>query len=108
MKEMNISMEEKRNVNKNLLVIFRWTLKLIPMILAGLQAFTYSNAKYRISIVGFNIHFDKYDYINSIVHEAEYIKQAILDYYNMPDEGENAAYIIAYIAMKMLQMIVLN
>lgn len=105
---MDISMEEKRNVNKNLLVIFRWTLKLIPMILAGLQAFTYSNAKYRISIVGFNIHFDKYDYINSIVHEAEHIKQAILDYYNMPDEGENAAYIIAYIAMKMLQMIVLN
>ena len=38
MKEMDISMEEKRNVNKNLLVIFRWTLKLIPMVLAGLQA----------------------------------------------------------------------
>ena len=35
---MDISMEEKRNVNKNLLVIFKWTLKLIPMILAGLQA----------------------------------------------------------------------
>ena len=122
MKEMDISMEEKRNVNKNLLVIFRWTLKLIPMVLAGLQAvntiisyfgihikaFTYSNDKYRVSIVGFNIHFDKYDYINSIVHEAEHIKQAMLDYYNIPDEGENAAYTIAYIAMKMLQMIVLN
>ena len=38
MKEMDINMEEKRNVNKNLLVIFRWTLKLIPMVLAGLQA----------------------------------------------------------------------
>ena len=38
MKEMDISMQEKRNVNKNLLVIFRWTLKLIPMVLAGLQA----------------------------------------------------------------------
>ena len=66
------------------------------------KAFTYSNAKYKVSIVGFNIHFDKYDYINSIVHEAEHIKQAILDYYNIPDEGENAAYTIAYIAMKML------
>ena len=122
MKEMDISMEEKRNVNKNLLVIFKWTLKLIPMVLAGLQAvntiifyfgiyiktFTYSNAKYRISTVGFNIHFDKYDYINSVVHEAKHIKQAMLDYYNIPDEGENAAYTVAYIAMKMLQMIVLN
>ena len=72
------------------------------------KAFTYSNLKYRVSIVGFNIHFDKYDYINSIVHEAEHIKQAMLDYYNIPDEGENAAYTIAYIATKMLQMIVLN
>ena len=72
------------------------------------KAFTYSNDKYRVSIVGFNIHFDKYHYINSIVHEAEHIKQAMLDYYNIPDEGENAAYTIAYIAMKMLQMIVLN
>ena len=72
------------------------------------KAFTYSNDKYRISIVGFNIHFDKYDYINSIVHEAEHIKQAMLDYYNKPEEGENAAYTIAYIATKMLQMIVLN
>ena len=72
------------------------------------KAFTYSNDKYRISIVGFNIHFDKYDNITSIVHEAEPIKQAMLDYYNIPDEGENAAYTIAYIAMKMLQMIAIN
>ena len=72
------------------------------------KAFTYSNAKYRVSIVGFNIHFDKYDYINSIVHEAEHIKQAMLNYYNIPDKGENAAYTVAYIAMKMLHMIVLN
>ena len=32
----------------------------------------------------------------------------MFDYYNIPDEGENAAYTIAYITMKMLQMIVLN
>lgn len=72
------------------------------------KAFTYSNAKYKVSIVGFNIHFDKYDYINSIVHESEHIKQAILKYYNIADEGENAAYTVAYIAMKMLQTIVLK
>ena len=72
------------------------------------KAFTYSNNKHKVSIVGFNTHRNKYDYINSIVHEAEHIKQAMLDYYNIPDEGENAAYTIAYIAMKMLQMIILN
>lgn len=68
------------------------------------KAFTYSNDKYRVSIVGFNIHSDKYDYINSIVHEAEHIKQAMLNYYNIKDEGENAAYTVAYIATKMLQI----
>ena len=66
------------------------------------KAFTYSNNKHRVSIVGFNIHTNKYDYINSIVHEAEHVKQAMLAYYNIEDEGENAAYTIAYIATKML------
>ena len=68
------------------------------------KAFTCSNSYYRVSIVGFNIHSDKYDYINSIIHEAEHIKQAMLKYYNIKDEGENAAYTVAYIATKMLQI----
>lgn len=68
------------------------------------KAFTCSNSYYKVSIVGFNIHFDKYDYINSIIHEAEHIKQAMLKYYNIKDEGENAAYMVAYIATKMLQI----
>lgn len=72
------------------------------------KAFTCSSSYYKVSIVGFNIHSNKYDYINSIIHEAEHVKQAMLNYYNIKDEGENAAYTIAYIATKMLQMIVLN
>lgn len=68
------------------------------------KAFTYSSSYYKVSIVGFNIHSDKYDYINSIIHEAEHVKQAMLNYYNIKDEGENAAYTVAYIAMKMLQI----
>ena len=51
---------------------------------------------------------NKYDYINSIVHEAEHVKQAMLAYYDIEDEGENAAYTIAYIATKMLQLIVFD
>ena len=97
---MDINMEENQKLNRKLLVIFKWSLKLIPMILAGLQGF--------VSIVRFNIHTNKYDYINSIVHEAEHVKQAMLAYYNIEDEGENAAYAIAYIATKMLQLIVFD
>ena len=68
------------------------------------EAFTYSNLKYRVSIVGFNKHFDKYDYINSIIHEAEHIKQHMLRSYKVLDEGEPPAYTVSYVAMKMLQL----
>ena len=68
------------------------------------KAFTYSNAKYKISIVGFNIHFDKYDYINSIIHEAEHVKQHMLKSYDIADEGEPSAYTVGYIAMRMLMI----
>lgn len=68
------------------------------------KAFTYSNLKYRVSIVGFNKHFDKYDYINSIIHEAEHVKQHMLRSYKVVDEGEPPAYTVGYVAMKMLQL----
>jgi hypothetical protein len=70
------------------------------------KAFTLSNYKYKISIVGFNYHKNKYDYINSIIHESEHIKQSILYYYNIEDKGEYAAYTVAYIATKMIKNIV--
>ena len=68
------------------------------------KAFTYSNLKYRVSIVGFNKHFDKYDYVNSIIHEAEHVKQHMLRAYKILDEGEPPAYTVSYVAMKMLQL----
>ena len=67
------------------------------------KAVTVSSINNHISIVAFNIHKNKYDYINSIVHEAEHIKQAILRAYNVEDKGEPPAYTIGFIVMKMLQ-----
>lgn len=69
------------------------------------KAVTISNSRYKTSIVLFNKHKRKEDYINSIVHEAEHIKQAVLDYYNINDFGELPAYTIGYIAMKLLDKI---
>ena len=34
---MDINMEENQKLNRKLLVIFKWSLKLIPILLAGLQ-----------------------------------------------------------------------
>ena len=47
----------------------------------------------------------KDEYISTIVHEAEHIKQAIFKYYNAEDEGEDAAYAIGYIVKQMYSVI---
>ena len=53
------------------------------------------------SVVLFNKHDSTADYISSIVHEAEHIKQAILDTYDVEDRGEAPAYTIGYIVSRM-------
>lgn len=68
------------------------------------KAVTCSNITKRISVVLFNYHKSRYDYINSIIHEAEHIKQHMLKAYNVADEGEPPAYTIGYIAMRMLMI----
>ena len=68
------------------------------------KAVTVSNINLHSSVVLFNPHRRKYDYINSIIHEAEHIKQSMLYAYNVPDYGEPPAYTIGYIAMKMLML----
>ena len=75
------------------------------MITNKAKAVTISNIDLYTSIVLFNKHKDKYDYINSIVHEAEHIKQAMLKGYNIKDEGEHPAYTIGYLVMKMMMFL---
>ena len=68
------------------------------------KAVTCSNIKEHISVVIFNYHKSRYDYINSIIHEAEHVKQHMLKAYAVADEGESSAYTVAYIAMRMLMI----
>lgn len=68
------------------------------------KAFTSSNLKRKVSVVGFGKHKDKYDLINSIAHEAEHIKQDMLRAYKVKDEGEPPAYTIGYLVVKMLRV----
>lgn len=72
------------------------------------KAVTISIYRYKVSIVLFNTHGDYYDYINSIIHEAEHVKQAMLYYYNVRDYGEAPAYTIGYIASLMLKVFYLG
>lgn len=67
------------------------------------KAVTVSIHDYNISIVLFNKHKSYYDYINSIIHEAEHIKQSMLYFYQIDDSGEPPAYTIGYIASQMIK-----
>ena len=68
------------------------------------KAVTCSSIENHISIVLFNTHSSATDYISSIVHEAEHIKQAILKAYQIDDEGEAPAYTVGYIVSQMWEV----
>ena len=68
------------------------------------KAVTYSNLKLHKSIVLFNEHNSLADYLSSVVHEAEHIKQAMLKVYKVEDKGEPPAYTIGYIVKKMWEV----
>ena len=65
------------------------------------KAVTISNVYKHESIVLFNKHRWFEDYLNSLVHEAEHIKQSMLYAYRIEDEGEAPAYTIGYLVMRM-------
>lgn len=65
------------------------------------KAATFSNPELHRSIILFNKHDSREDYINSIVHEAEHVKQAMLKAYGVEDEGEPPAYTIGYLISQM-------
>ena len=70
------------------------------------KAATVSSADCETSVVLFNKHKTISDYINSVVHEAEHIKQSMLYAYNVKDEGEEPAYTVGYIAMRLLEVFI--
>ena len=65
------------------------------------KAVTCSSIRRHVSIVLFNRHDSKTDFINSVIHEAEHVKQAMLKAYYVDDEGEPPAYTMGYLVSRM-------
>ena len=65
------------------------------------KAVTCSNGAHHASVVLFGRHENKNDYLNSLVHEAEHVKQAMLKAYRVKDKGEPPAYTIGYLVSMM-------
>ena len=65
------------------------------------SGFTYTNYEKKLSIIGIGRASSKSQFLNTIVHEAKHIQSNICTYYDVPEDGEQAAYLIGYIVMKM-------
>ena len=63
--------------------------------------FTYTNPSKRTSIVGISATSSQEEFLNTIVHEAKHVQSHICAYYNVPEDGEQAAYLIGYIVQRM-------
>jgi hypothetical protein len=68
------------------------------------KAVTCSSIHQHTSVVIFNPHTSKADYISSIVHEAEHVKQAMLKAYMVEDRGEAPAYTVGYLVKRMWEV----
>ncbi len=62
---------------------------------------TFTNSDYRTSVVCINKGSTREQVINTISHEADHVQAAICDYYNVPLDSEQAAYLIGYLVGKM-------
>ena len=104
------------NVDYNFFDSIKWELMVADISKEGIEevwdimstgeakAVTCSNVNKHISVVLFNSHTSEADYINSLVHEAEHVKQAMLQAYRVEDAGEPSAYTVGYIVMRMYEV----
>ena len=80
-----------------------WTVIIVYNIYLGEKnsGFTHTDFNKKLSIVGIGKSDSKEQFLNTIVHEAKHIQSHICSYYDVPEDGEDAAYLIGYIVMKM-------
>jgi len=65
------------------------------------SGFTHTDFNKKLSIVCIGKADSKRQFLNTIVHEAKHIQSHICRYYNVPEDGEDAAYLIGYLVMEM-------
>ena len=68
------------------------------------SGFTHTNFNERLSIVAIGKADSKKQFLNTIVHEAKHVQSHICMYYDIPEDGEDAAYLIGYIVMEMYKI----
>lgn len=67
--------------------------------------FTFSNSDYYMSVVCISETTSAEEFVNTAVHEAKHVQSHICEYYNIPEDSEEAAYIIGHIVSEMYKMV---
>lgn len=65
---------------------------------------TFTNTDYKMSIVCISEATDTSQFVNTAIHEAKHVQSHICSYYNIDEDGEEAAYLIGYIVQRMYKM----
>lgn len=65
------------------------------------SGFTRTDFTKKLSIVCIGIADSSSEFLNTVVHEIKHVQSHICRYYNVPEDGEDAAYLIGYLALKM-------
>lgn len=66
--------------------------------------FTFSNSDYKMSVVCIGPSSDLSQFVNTIIHESKHVQSHICSYYGIPEDSEDAAYLIGYIVQRMCKM----
>lgn len=67
--------------------------------------FTFSNSDYYMSVVCISETTSAEEFVNTAVHEAKHVQSHICEYYDIPEDSEEAAYIIGHIVSEMYKMV---
>ena len=63
--------------------------------------FTHTNFSKKLSIVAIGISTSREQFINTIAHEAKHLQSHICHYYDVDEDGEQAAYLMGYLIERM-------
>lgn len=82
-----------------------WTVKVLYGIELddNIEGFTKTDMHKRYTVVGLGKTYSLDNFFNTMIHEAKHVQSHICQYYNVSEDGEQAAYLIAYITTEMFK-----
>lgn len=69
------------------------------------SGFTFTNYRYKTSIIGISDADSKWQWFNTLVHELKHVQSHICHYYDVDESGEEAAYLIGYLMQQIMKLL---